>query len=210
MPSYQLSQSQNVLKNVDHFSCSSWMINKCTIFWQSVVPFYEKEKEDEERIPFHFILLFIRLFFCTTTEKKDAEARKLDVVYYYHLQGTNILHQLILYAFFSVICHSFSFGLASMQHVCVCAFVCAGVDARRIVPVVASFVSVKAIIVFGLTLTANWRKTIIKNELKEQILRMNKKNEKFEWNSSYWCCNLLCDNDYDLWNIDWTNTCFHP
>lgn len=44
----------------------------------------------------------------------------------------------------------------------------------RIVPTVTSFVSVKAVIVFGLTLTANWRKPIVKNELKEQILGMNK------------------------------------
>lgn len=62
-----------------------------------------------------------------------------------------------------------------MQRACVCAFVCAGVDERRIVPAVASFVSVKMAIVFGLTLTTSWRKPIIKNELKEYILRMNKK-----------------------------------
>lgn len=53
---------------------------------------------------------------------------------------------------------------------------------RRIVPMVTSFVSVKVVIVFGLTLTANRsRAPIIRNELKEQILRMTKNRKDFEF-----------------------------
>lgn len=149
------SHQKNKQKKAFMYHSSSWIIDKRSIFWQSVVPFQEGKKDRMNS--FFFTCVCVYVFFYITTKEKMPKQEN-------YLLSTNILHQLILYAFFSVACRTLLYG--STLWLCNYAY-CEG---RRLRPerFCGLYVSEAAIVYLLLHLPQFWWKTVNRKKQAER------------------------------------------